>query len=114
MTDCIFCKIIAGESPAEIVYRDEYATAFRDIQPAAPVHILVVPNKHIGSVNELTPEDESLIGHLHLVAKQVAVQERIAESGYRLTINTGDDGRQVVYHLHLHLMGGTRLGVHKY
>ena len=109
MTDCIFCKIIAGEIPSTKVYEDETATAFRDINPVAPTHVLIIPNKHIASINELDPEDEALIGHLFTVAKQIAAEEGIAESGYRLIINTGDDGGQVVYHLHLHLIGGQKM-----
>lgn len=108
-TDCIFCKIVAGEIPSTQVYRDEQVTAFRDINPAAPVHVLIVPNRHIASVNDLTAEDEPLIGHLFSVAKQIAAEEGIAESGYRLIINTGPDGGQVVFHLHLHLLGGHRM-----
>ena len=112
--DCIFCKIIAKEIPGELLYQDDLVTAFRDIQPAAPVHILIVPNKHIPSINEATSEDEALIGHLHTVAQKLAVKEGIDERGYRLVINTGDEGGQVVYHLHLHLLGGKKLRVHKY
>ena len=108
-TDCIFCKIVAGEIPSTQVYRDESVTAFRDINPAAPVHVLIVPNRHIASVNDLTPEDEPLIGHLFSVAKQIAAEEGISESGYRLIINTGPDAGQVVFHLHLHLLGGHRM-----
>lgn len=113
-TDCIFCKIIAKEIPGEILYHDERVTAFRDIQPAAPIHILIVPNKHIPSMNEVEPEDEALIGYMHLVAQKLAEQEGIAERGYRLVINTGADGGQIVYHLHLHLMGGKKLSAPKY
>ena len=112
--DCIFCKIIAKKIPGEILYQDDRVTAFRDIDPAAPVHILIVPNKHIPSMNEATPEDEVLLGHLQLVAQKLAVEEGIAESGYRLVINTGDEGGQVVYHIHLNLIGGKPLRVHKY
>ena len=112
--DCIFCKIIAKEIPAEIVYANEYVTAFRDIQPAAPIHILIVPNKHIPSMNEATEDDAPLIGQMHLAAQQIAVQEGITKSGYRLVINTGNDGGQVVYHIHLHLMGGKKLSTPKY
>ncbi len=104
--DCIFCKIIAKEIPGELLFQDERVTAFRDIQPVAPVHILIVPNKHIPSMNDVSTEDESLIGYMHLVAQKLAKEAGIAESGYRLTFNTGDDGGQVVYHIHLHLMGG--------
>ena len=106
MTDCIFCKIIKGDIPGAIVFRDEQLTAFRDINPAAPTHILLVPNKHIDSVNALTGEDEQLVGHLVKVAGQLAAQERIAEGGYRLIINTNADAGQTVFHIHLHLLGG--------
>jgi histidine triad (HIT) family protein len=107
MSDCIFCKIVKGEAKAAIVYRDEQATAFRDIHPVAPIHILIVPNKHIESVNSVTtPEDEQLIGHLFNVARQLAAQEGIAAQGYRLINNTGAHGGQTVFHLHLHLIGG--------
>jgi histidine triad (HIT) family protein len=106
---CHFCKIITGEVNAEIVYRDEQATAFRDIQPVAPTHILIVPNKHIESVSALEPEDEQLIGHLFSTARQLANETGISRSGYRLIINTGPDGGQTIYHLHLHLIGGQRM-----
>ncbi|OGO76396.1 MAG: histidine triad nucleotide-binding protein [Chloroflexi bacterium RIFOXYC12_FULL_59_14] len=107
--NCIFCKIVDGTAKAEIVFRDEQATAFRDIHPAAPTHILVVPNKHIESVNDIAPEDEPVLGHLYLVAKQIAKQEGIAADGYRLIVNTGANAGQVVFHLHLHILGGHRL-----
>jgi histidine triad (HIT) family protein len=109
MTDCIFCKIIAGNSPSQMLYQDELVSAFRDNRPAAPVHVLVVPNKHIASVNDLTPEDEALMGHLFFVARQLARQESVDRRGYRLVINTGPQGGQVVYHLHLHLLGGRQM-----
>jgi histidine triad (HIT) family protein len=104
--DCTFCKIIAGQAPAKIIYRDERAVAFYDRAPRAPVHVLIVPVEHIDSLNDLTPEHESLAGHLLLVARQVAEQEGIARSGYRLIINTGRGAGQIVFHLHLHLLGG--------
>jgi histidine triad (HIT) family protein len=106
MTDCIFCKIISGDIPSTNVHRDEQVTAFRDINPAAPTHILIVPNKHIDSVNMLINDDEPLMGHLFLVAKQLAAQEGIAEDGYRLIANTGAGAGQTVHHIHLHLLGG--------
>jgi len=109
MTDCIFCKIIAGEIPSEKLYADEQVTAFRDINPVAPTHILIVPNRHIASNNEVTSEDEALVGHLFTTARQLAEQEGIDQSGYRLIINTGPDGGQIVYHLHLHLIGGHKM-----
>ena len=104
--DCSFCRIIAGQAPADIVYRDERAIAFYDRSPRAPVHVLIVPVEHIASLNDLTPEHESLAGHLLLVARQVAEQENIAHSGYRIIVNTGRGAGQVVSHLHLHILGG--------
>jgi histidine triad (HIT) family protein len=106
MKDCTFCKIIAGEAPGDIVYSDERVTAFHDIHPVAPVHILIVPNEHIRSVNEITSQDEPLVGHMHYVAGKIAKQNGIQESGYRLIVNTGPDAGQAVFHLHLHLIGG--------
>ncbi|HNB41235.1 MAG TPA: histidine triad nucleotide-binding protein [Anaerolineales bacterium] len=106
MSDCIFCKIIKGEIPSTNVYKDEFVTAFRDINPAAPTHILIVPNKHIDSVNMLIPDDEPLIGKMFSIAKQLANKEGIAESGYRLLVNTGEEAGQTVFHIHLHLLGG--------
>jgi histidine triad (HIT) family protein len=106
MSDCIFCKIITGEIPSTNVFRDEQVTAFRDLNPAAPTHILLVPNKHIDSINTLTNADEQLIGHLFTAAKQIAAQEGIAEGGYRLIINTNAHAGQTVFHIHLHLLGG--------
>ncbi|MBN1449988.1 MAG: histidine triad nucleotide-binding protein [Anaerolineales bacterium] len=109
MDSCIFCKIIKGEMPASIVYKDEEISAFRDIHPVAPTHILIVPNKHIASVNDVLPEDEPLMGQFFAVAKKLAAQEGITESGYRLIVNTGAHGGQVVFHLHMHLIGGQRM-----
>lgn len=106
----IFSRIISGELPGTIVYQDELVTAFRDISPLAPVHILIVPNKEIATVNDLTDEDEQLAGRMFLAARKIAQQEGIAESGYRLIINCNRDGGQEVYHLHMHLMGGRRMG----
>ncbi|MFZ5879782.1 MAG: histidine triad nucleotide-binding protein [Chloroflexota bacterium] len=106
MSDCIFCKIVKNEAAASIVYRDEQVTAFRDIHPAGPTHILIVPNRHIGSVSELTSGDEGLAGHLLTVAGQLAAREGIAQSGYRIITNTGANGGQTVFHLHVHLIGG--------
>jgi histidine triad (HIT) family protein len=106
MTDCIFCKIISGDIPSTNVFRDEQVTAFRDLNPAAPTHILIVPNKHIDSINILTAEDEQLVGHLFTTAKQLAAQEGINEGGYRLIINTNAHAGQTVFHIHLHLLGG--------
>ena len=107
--DCLFCKIIKGDIPGTIVYRDEQVTAFRDINPAAPTHVLIVPNKHIESVNMLIVDDEPLIGHLFIAAKKIAAQEGIAEDGYRLVVNTNANAGQTVFHIHLHLIGGAPL-----
>ena len=106
----IFSKIISGEAPADIVFKDERITAFRDINPAAPTHILIVPNKHIATVNDLEEGDAALVGHMVLTAKRLAAEEGIADRGYRLIVNCNRDGGQVVFHLHLHLIGGRPLG----
>lgn len=106
----IFSKIIAKEIPATIVYQDELVTAFKDISPAAPVHILIIPNKEIPSTNNVEVEDEQMLGHLFTVAKQVAKEQGVAESGYRLIVNNGSDAGQEVFHLHVHLIGGRKLG----
>jgi histidine triad (HIT) family protein len=106
MEECIFCKIVSGKMNADTVYQDEQVTAFRDINPVAPTHILVIPNHHIASINDVTEGDEQLLGHMLAVVKPIAEQEGIAERGYRLIINTGPDANQVVLHLHLHIIGG--------
>ena len=106
----IFGKIIRGEIPADIVYQDEWVTAFRDIYPQAPVHILIVPNKEIPTVNDLTEEDALVAGRMLLAARQLAEQEGIAADGYRLMINCNRHGGQEVFHLHMHLLGGRPLG----
>jgi histidine triad (HIT) family protein len=105
MSDCLFCKIVAGKIPAKLVTEDDRALAFRDINPQAPTHVLVVPKKHIPSLNELTDEDAALVGHLHVIARQVAAAEGL-EAGYRTVFNTGAHAGQTVWHLHLHLLGG--------
>jgi histidine triad (HIT) family protein len=106
----LFEKIIAGEIPATVVYRDSRVIAFLDIRPAAPVHILIVPHKVIPTANDIADEDESLIGHMVIVARDLAREKGIAENGYRLIINCNAHGGQEVYHLHLHLIGGRPLG----
>jgi histidine triad (HIT) family protein len=109
MNDCIFCKIVSGSAPAQVLFRDAQVTAFRDIHPVAPTHILIIPNQHIASVNDVAPVDEPLLGHLFTVARQVAEQENITAGGYRLIVNTGRNAGQVVFHLHVHLIGGQRM-----
>jgi histidine triad (HIT) family protein len=106
----IFTKIINREIPGDFVYRDERVVAFRDINPRAPVHILIVPIKEITSIREAQPDDEALLGHMLYVARIVAEQEGIAESGYRLLVNNGENAHQEVPHLHIHLLGGRPLG----
>jgi len=108
--ETIFRKIINKEIPSDMLYQDDYVTAFRDISPQAKTHILIIPNKLIATANDIEVEDELLIGKLYTVAKQLAKQEGIAASGYRLIMNCNADGGQEVYHIHLHLLGGERLG----
>lgn len=108
--ETIFSKIIRREIPSDIVYQDELVTAFRDIHPQAPTHILIVPNHLIPTANDVTPEDELTLGRMFTVARKIAHQEGIAESGYRLIVNCNRDGGQEVYHLHMHILGGRRLG----
>jgi len=108
-SSCIFCKIVSGEAKAEIVHRDEQVTAFRDIHPVARTHILIVPNRHIESVSTLETEDEPLVGHIFTVARKIAHDEGISHNGYRIIVNTGADGGQTVFHLHVHLIGGGRM-----
>lgn len=103
---CLFCKIVSNEIQGDIVFRDNQVTAFRDIQPVAPTHILIVPNKHIDSVNTLEAADEQLMGHLITTAGKLAKEEKIDEGGFRLIMNTNADGGQTVFHIHLHLIGG--------
>lgn len=109
MNDCIFCKIVAGEAESDIVYQDDEITAFRDIHPVAPTHILIVPNRHLGALSTVTEEDAALIGKMALLAPRIAEQEGIAKSGYRLLINQGPDAGQIIEHLHWHVIGGRRL-----
>jgi histidine triad (HIT) family protein len=107
--ECIFCKIASGVIPADLVYSDDDFVAFRDISPQAPIHDVVIPRKHIPSVNDLTESDQALAGKMLLIARKVAEKEGIAISGYRLSINCGPDGTQVVPHIHLHVLGGRLL-----
>jgi histidine triad (HIT) family protein len=104
--DCVFCKIADGSIPADMLYSDDDFLAFRDIHPMAPVHDVLIPKKHIPSMNSLSSADQALAGNLLLVARRVAEKEGIAETGYRLAINCGRDGTQAVQHLHLHILGG--------
>lgn len=110
MTDCIFCKIVNGDIPATKVYEDEDVLAFRDLNPQAPVHVLVIPRKHIATANDLQPDDAALVGKMYLAAQQIARDEGISESGYRTVINCNAEAGQTVFHIHLHLLGGRPMG----
>jgi histidine triad (HIT) family protein len=109
MADCLFCRIIAGEVPGTIVHRDERLTAFRDIQPQAPTHILIVPNAHLTSTADATDEHRELLGEMVLFAAELARREGISVGGYRLVVNTGPNAGQSVGHVHMHLLGGRRM-----
>ena len=106
MTDCIFCKIAAGTIPANVVYQNDTVLAFRDLNPQAPTHILVIPKKHIATTNDITAGDAALIGNMYLAAKQIAKDEGIADSGYRTVMNCNRGAGQTVFHIHLHVLGG--------
>jgi histidine triad (HIT) family protein len=107
--DCIFCKIVAGEIPSDFLYNGDDVVAFRDIHPAAPTHILIIPRKHIPSLSEIAEADLPTVGNMVKAANELAKREGIAERGYRLVINTGKEGGQAVPHLHMHLLGGRQM-----
>jgi histidine triad (HIT) family protein len=107
--DCIFCQIGAGKIPSDMVYQDEEIIAFRDIKPQAPVHLIIIPRRHITSLAHLSETDSSLVGKMVAIANKLAKKEGMANKGYRLAINCGEQGGQVVPHLHMHLLGGRRL-----
>jgi histidine triad (HIT) family protein len=110
VSDCLFCKIIEGKIPAKKVYEDADVVAFDDIQPQAPVHVLVIPRKHVPTLNDLGPEDDAVTGKLMRVAAQIARERGIADRGWRATVNVNKDAHQLVFHVHLHLMGGRSFG----
>ncbi|MDJ0808294.1 MAG: histidine triad nucleotide-binding protein [Gammaproteobacteria bacterium] len=110
MTDCLFCKFVSGEIKPNVVYEDGDVLAFRDVNPQAPTHVLVIPKRHISTLNDLQSDDAELIGKLYLAAKQVAEEEGIAEPGYRTLINCNAGAGQTVFHIHLHLLGGRPMG----
>lgn len=107
--DCIFCRIVAGKVPSQVIYQDEEIFAFRDINPMAPTHVLVIPKKHIDSLADVADEETPLIGRMVKIANRIAREEDVVESGYRLIISSGKDGGQIVPHLHMHLLGGRNL-----
>ena len=104
--NCLFCKIVNGEIPADIVYESETALAFRDINPKAPTHVLVIPRKHISTINDIGTEDEATVGSLYTAAREIAAEEGIAEDGFRAVMNCNEAAGQSVFHIHLHVMGG--------
>lgn len=104
--DCLFCKILAGDIPAELVYESETAVAFRDINPQAPTHVLVIPRKHISTINDITPDDEAIVGSLYTAAREIAASDGIADDGYRAVMNCNEGAGQSVFHIHLHVLGG--------
>lgn len=108
--DCLFCKILNGDIPADIVFESDTALAFRDINPQAPTHVLVIPRKHIATINDIDDEDRALVGDMYLAAKEIAGQEGIADSGYRAVMNCNEGAGQSVFHIHLHVLGGRNLG----
>ncbi len=110
MTDCLFCKIALGELPADIVFQNEDLIAFRDVNPQAPVHVLIIPREHIGSFADAASEHQGLLGAMCLAAARVAAQEGIADSGFRTVVNNGEQALQSVRHLHMHVLGGRRMG----
>lgn len=110
MSDCLFCKIVDGEIPAEIVYESDTVVAFRDISPQAPTHVLIIPRKHIATINDIEESDQALVGSLYTAARDIARDEGHAENGYRVVMNCNADAGQTVFHIHLHLLGGKPLG----
>ncbi|MDJ0908409.1 MAG: histidine triad nucleotide-binding protein [Woeseiaceae bacterium] len=106
MIDCLFCKIVEGEIPADIVYENDTVLAFRDINPQAPTHILIIPREHISTINDIEPEHQILVGSLFSAAKEIAAMEGLTEKGYRVIMNCGEGAGQSVFHIHLHLLGG--------
>lgn len=109
MSNCLFCRIVAGDIPAKIAYQDDDVVAFHDINPQAPLHVLVIPRKHIATINDLQADDAEIVGKLFLVAQQIATEAGYSDDGYRVVMNCGVDAGQTVFHIHLHLLAGRRL-----
>ncbi len=108
-SDCLFCKIASGDIPSDIVYEDDQVVAFKDINAQAPVHTLIIPKKHISTINDIEPDDQSLVGYMVLTAKKIAAENNLSEPGFRLIMNCNQEGGQTVFHIHLHLLGGRQL-----
>ena len=109
MSDCLFCKILAGDIPADIIYESDSAIAFRDINPQAPTHVLIIPRQHISTINDIEPDNEQLVGSLFSIAREIAAREGIQDDGYRVVMNCNEGAGQSVFHIHLHLLGGRGL-----
>lgn len=110
MTDCLFCKMVSGDIQPDVVFEDDDVLAFRDVNPQAPVHVLVIPKSHIATTNDLTPEHAGLVGKMVLAARQIAADEGVADPGYRMVLNCNPEAGQSVYHIHLHILGGRPMG----
>ena len=104
--DCLFCKILSGDIPADVIYESDTALAFRDINPQASTHAVIIPKRHIATINDISVEDQSAVGSLFVAAREIAKQEKLSESGYRVVMNCNADAGQTVFHIHLHLLGG--------
>ena len=109
-SNCLFCKVLAGDIPADIIYESETAIGFRDINPQAPTHVLIIPRKHIATINEIAGEDQSIVGSLYSAAREIAASEGLTDEGYRAVMNCNEAAGQTVFHIHLHLLGGRPLG----
>ncbi len=109
MNDCLFCKILEGDIPTHLVYQDDQVIAFNDINPQAPIHLLVIPRKHISTLNEITDADTPIVGHMVKIAQQLAQANNLDEKGYRMVMNCNEHGGQTIFHIHLHLLGGRQL-----
>ena len=109
MTDCIFCKIVSGDIPADKIFENDHVIGFRDLNPQAPTHVLVIPKKHISTINDIQAEDRSLVGEMFLAAQKIAANEGLSERGYRTVMNCNEEAGQTVFHIHLHVLGGRRM-----
>lgn len=109
MTDCIFCKIVSGDIPAEKVFENDHVIGFQDLNPQAPTHVLIIPKKHVSTINDLQDEDKALVGEMFMAARQIAADQGLAEKGYRTVMNCNEEAGQTVFHIHLHLLGGRRM-----
>ena len=109
MSDCLFCKIVTGDIPAEKVFENDHVIGFQDLNPQAPTHVLVIPKKHVSTINDLQDEDKALVGEMFMAARQIAADQGLAEKGYRTVMNCNEEAGQTVFHIHLHLLGGRRM-----